>query len=127
MRAGEFRALREGAGWSAWDAAIELSISPDDVERYERGERDIPRRIAKQLATFVRWEASAKEHARLMADCTLPECDEFASMLRARKALPATADAASLVASLRPLQRHFDSCPVCRARDDYARRHMRQR
>lgn len=115
MTAAEFTAARERLGWTHEQAAAEFDLTPAVVAAWERGTVKIPRDVAAN----VRWQAALEEQRVLLEASGLPKCEEMLALVAATRGK----EGKQLIAAFEPIAAHTASCPLCRARDEYASRH----
>jgi hypothetical protein len=99
-------------GVSHRELAEYADVTPNDVVRWEQCE-EVPREYAHELAVAL-W---ALRLEAALTDSGLPECPVMQERERALEATPAPTEVEALRA-------HFAACPVCVARERYAREHV---
>lgn len=115
MTAAEFNAARRALGQTDDQLAAELDVTPGVVRAWAAGSTRIPRRCAEQ----IRWlEALAERDAALRAS-GLPDCE----WMREEEERPLPSDTDALLQRAKAMTAHAQACPVCTARERYAREH----
>lgn len=115
MTPAEFSEARQRLGLTLNQVASEFRVSSSRVAEWERGARAIPRKVADQ----VRWHAVVAAREAVLEASGLPPCSEI-SRLEERLEEP---EASEMLAAIEALNRHGETCHVCRARADYVEQH----
>jgi transcriptional regulator with XRE-family HTH domain len=111
MNATEFRQARAQLGQSDEELAGKLGIAPRHVSAWSAGSRPVPTRFAKH----IEWLVAAVERENALQGSGLPECE----WMNAHLAEPYPDDSDKALKQLETGNAHFDSCPVCAARERY--------
>jgi transcriptional regulator with XRE-family HTH domain len=119
MTAEEARAAREALGLTTAQLARELLIDERNISAWEKGDIQLPRSVARELA----WRAAIARQQSALQQSGLPECEwvrawEAASLSGTGTG---TGTGKDFKKHLAELQQHAAACPVCQAREDYAR------
>lgn len=116
MTSSEFRTARRTLGLTQEALGAELGLTPHVIAGMENGEAKVPKAITREMEYRV---AVAKTDAVLKVS-GLPECPVAEELLR-RTAEEMSAD--ERLAQTKAVIAHFENCPTCKARSDYARKH----
>ena len=111
MTGAEFRALREHAGITREQVAERAGLPPRDVDAWERGGR-LPYTHQRKLDWALWW----LERELALAHSPIPECTAVDLAHP-----PPPGDKAAVSAFIT----HVETCPLCTARANYVREHVR--
>lgn len=111
MTAEEFTVAKQTLGETDDQLAAALGVTPHVIRAWAQGTTRIPQRHAKYITFFV----AVKEREVALQSSGLPECAWF----RAHENPPATGKPDQLIKHAETLERHYQQCPTCQAREKY--------
>lgn len=111
MTAQEFSVAKQTLGETDDELAATLGVTPHIIRAWAHGITRIPSRHAKHI-TFL---LAAKERELALTSSGLPQCE----WLRTHDLRSETDSAEELMRQAETLDRHFQSCPTCQAREKY--------
>ena len=115
MTSAEVTAARERLGLSSDAMSAEFGMTPAIVSGWERGTVRVPTDVER----MIRWRLAVAERDALLDASGLPSCAEAEAIDE-----NATGKGGEqLLAILEQLERHGETCPVCRARAEFLERH----
>jgi DNA-binding XRE family transcriptional regulator len=116
MISSEFRAARITLGLTQEALAGELGLTSHAIAGMENGDKKVSKAVTREMEYRV---AVAKTDAMLKAS-GLPECPVADGLLR-----PYTDDMSTeeMVKRSKAVIAHYENCPTCKARSDYASKH----
>lgn len=111
----EFASARESLGLTVEDIAVELNVPLHSVAAMEAGKIRVPARIARELI----WRVALHQRHAILEGSGLAECETAAALERAA----AGEEPESALKIFEKLRAHSPSCPTCKARSEYLKRH----
>jgi hypothetical protein len=107
----EFREARQVLRETDDELASTFGVTPDVIRAWSRGTVRIPRRDAQ----YITFRVAAAERSDALKESGLPECEWMLT-----NDVPfETGTAEELVREAETLERHFQACPACQAREKY--------